>query len=256
MNKPDVTFIVIASGDKYIDLSHKLLDSIAIYVKGSFEVLVFTDQPESYDKYDDLLDIKRIKIGHLEWPEATLLRYQLIAESQHLISGAMSIYIDADALFTGNFESKEILTGKSNLFFVQHPGFYRRGFLRRIYYLIFASPWENRSVYECSVILTKRKRYVFGALWGGKTGELLSMVLELAEKTNIDLLKSLYPKSYDESYLNWYFATRGKFTLLSPTYAYVQKFPWITKSIHSPIVTFDEKSEDIVEYKNSKDKRT
>lgn len=256
MSKTDTSFIVVASGKQYINLSKDLIESIKKHVIGRYEIIVFTDSPEMFSEHKNFKELITVKIEHLDWPEATLLRYQLISKNKSIFSGSQCVYIDADALLVADVNPRNLLNHGDKMFFVVHPGYFSRGFFRMLYYRIFASPWEYRKIFSCYIKFRDRRHYVYGAFWGGLKYDFFNMCEILDFNTNLDLRKGLYPRSYDESYLNWYFNKIEKRTLLTPEYAYVRKFQWIEENIKNAYILFEDKSKEIVEYKNENDKRT
>ena len=71
-------------------------------------------------------EIEIHRIEHLDWPEATLFRYKIFDKFKDQLQEPILMHIDADSLFTPNFESKfKDIRSLSDINFVMHPGYFR-----------------------------------------------------------------------------------------------------------------------------------
>ena len=80
-----------------------------------------------------------IPIPAYRWPQATLLRYQIIHENASLILGQTLMYLDADMIFKNNNWLESInnkMEAKSNIHLVQHPGYYRPSRGQKYYFYL------------------------------------------------------------------------------------------------------------------------
>lgn len=190
---------------------------------------VFTDQPAAAAAHARVLSRSRIvvvEIPPLGWPEATLLRYQLFADSWHRVSQHVVMHVDADMEFcsvTNVLEDCERWLGGIAL--VRHPGFRRQGIARRVIMYVrdprflksdlvgwirvgALGGWELSVKSLAYVPRRKRSTYVCGGIWMGLNEHLRHLVEELAARTRADLDNAVVATWHDESHLNWYASNR------------------------------------------------
>ena len=242
-----ITFVLIAFGESYVKYAKQLIESMGVFVRNPVKLIIFTDDTASFRTIKKHVQmIKVIETESLKWPEASANRYELIDKYQSLLTSEFCFYIDVDSLFINDFDVAEIGMSNFDLAMVHHPGFYKRGFLFNIYKKFLNPAWEVNYRSKCKVSFWKRNKYVCGGFWGGRRESFLSLCSELRILTSLDSQTNFYPRSYDESYLNWYFAYRKKILLLSPRYGFVSKFESNKKFISNPIITFLEKTDEEV----------
>ena len=185
-----------------------------------------------------------IPIPAYGWPQATLLRYQIIYENASLILGQTLMYLDADMIFKNDHWVETIenkMKAKSNIHLVQHPGYYRPSLghkfyfylrnlkfilkdLRDFLYVGGLGSWERNPDSLAFVPRGARKDYVCGGCWFGSRNEILEMCEMLCDRVNRDLQKNMIAKFHDESHLNW-FATHFPFELESSEFCFDPNYP-------------------------------
>ena len=250
---PSVTFVVIAIGQKYVEMAMQLCSSINYFFVDSFELIVFTDDTERFLSLELKSVIKLVKTESFKWPEATLLRFHLISKNKELITGKYILYIDADTILKRKLNSSNLFSPELEMSFVQHPGSYQRGPLRFLYKRLVKPFWETNKISMSYVPWFRRRHYVYGGIWGGKRDEVVRMCFQLKKLIDTDLAIGFYPISYDESYLNNWVSTNKKWKLLSPRFAYAEEFPWL-KSISDPFIVVVNKPSAIVNEKKKLEK--
>ena len=244
------TFVIIATGSDYFDMAMTLVKTIRNAFSGDCQVVLLTDLPVSHD---ERLNIDTcIKIESLKWPEASALRFEIMNANKDEFTGDVIIYLDADTIVNSHFGLNDVLPNHHQMFFVEHPGYFNRDILRNIYKRLIKSSWETDRKSWSRVPILKRRKYVYGAIFGGRKEFFLKMVEVLAKETAIDISRGFYPRSYDESYLNSWFSRYGG-NLLSPRFAWTSKFPWLS-SIYNPVIEIFEKDSAIVSQKKILDK--
>ena len=248
-----VGIAVIACGESYFDYSQQLIKTLDsnVHFSETIRVYVMTDKQNIKVNFSSNLEVRYINIPKLEWPEATLLRYELI--SKHLSSEDLThiFYMDADLEVIDEFNESDIPLD-SNFFCVAHPGFYNRGLLFNLIKKIYFPPWETSSRFSCSIPFFKRTTYVAGGFWGGRKAEILRMCDILAKHTDRDRGLGLYPRSYDESYLNWWVAKNRGSVVLTPIFLFTEQFPWLA-NLQKPRILAVTKSQDIANHKLKRD---
>jgi histo-blood group ABO system transferase len=248
-----VGIAVIACGDSYFDYSQQLIKTLdsKVHFSKTIRVYIMTDKQNIKVNVPSNLEVRYISIPKLDWPEATLLRYELI--SKHLSSEDLThiFYMDADLEVIDEIDDSDI-PFDSNFFCVAHPGYYNRGLLFNLIKKIYFPPWETSPRFSCSIPFFKRSTYVAGGFWGGRKQEILRMCDILSTHTNRDRGLGLYPRSYDESYLNWWVAKNLECVVLTPIFLYAEQFPWLA-NLQKPRILAVTKSKVISDHKFQRD---
>ena len=204
-------------------------------------MVVFTDREADAKRLAqecERASITVVKTDTLGWPDATLLRYRLIASARYTVEGEVVMHLDADMRVVAPVGPE--LTPWSwhgGIALVRHPGFYRgnrySAFVTRHPRLAVTDlkgwllrergvgQWETREESRAYVPPQRRQEYVCGGVWFGRTAEFLSMVDTLARRTDADLRDGVVARWHDESHLNW-FAAHHEVSVLSPSYCYGQ----------------------------------
>lgn len=241
--------IVMIATNKYLDLWKTSVASLMENNKEYSEkvtIHLFTDQPddaENFWKSHSLKGSLKIhKIPPYVWPEATLLRYQIIDKGSEELAEDLLMYLDSDMLVSNNFlKTLHTISWENGIAVVAHPGFYRpiRKFAIReritnpflliqdLKHLIrfrngFGS-WETNPVSSAYVNRKMRKVYVHGAIWMGPNVTFKKLVHDLAFEVQKDLEKEYIAIWHDESHLNSWI-TRNRFTLLPPSYSWYSEY--------------------------------
>jgi len=207
-SKTTVGIITIATGKYYDEFIPTLKDSIDQYFDASqlsIQFYCFTDAPNIR------ADIIGLPITHLAWPFSTLMRFYWIKQHlAQLLKNDFLLYMDADMKVVQVIPS-EIFT--HDLIAVQHPGYLE------------ASPAfeidRQDSIYLAPQL---RKTYYQGCFWGGRSKPFGELIDNLSAQVDQDLKRAAIPIWHDESYLNFYMATRSCYPIPS-TYAWPQGKP-------------------------------
>lgn len=236
------TVFTVATG-LYLDYWKQLVadSELLLFPDADLQFVVFTDRANealefAHQRSRAAIDV--VPTSQLRWPEATMLRYSLIAEAKELVRGDILMHLDADMRLVaevGPEMTPDVWRG--GLALVRHPGFYRG-----VSYPAFAmahpkvllpdvkrllsgergiGQWERRPQSRAYVPPRLRQTYVCGGVWFGRRVELLSMARVLARRTQEDQQLGLVARWHDESHLNW-FAANHEVTLLDPSYCYGQ----------------------------------
>lgn len=185
--------------------------------------------------------VEVIEIGPLVWPEATLLRYQIILDNSAQYQEGILMYLDSDMEVVSDFISgieKNLRVGEMS--FAPHPGYFLQNGYRGLVQVLFSpkqlirriisflfnqqgiGAWENNRNSLAYLDRRKRKTYAHGAIWFGPKQIFLEMCRELKARTNADLEKGIIAIWHDESHLNWYIGNRKSHQLST-------RFSWHSK---------------------------
>lgn len=215
---------------------------------------VFTEQTEKVDafqiKHPDL-KINAIKIDRLNFPEASLLRYEIYYKFKDLIVEDVLVHLDADMLIRDpKFIQLETVAnlGPKAIALVSHPGYWRPTGMKRVR-LNLTNPrlllrdihlrikyggvgsWESNRASSAYVPRNLRNNYVCGGIWAGKNTVFQKLCEELSLLTRIDLEMGKMPIWHDESFLNLW-ASRNEFRLLSPSFCYDPRYPQLESLVN------------------------
>lgn len=208
MSKLKLGIITIATGKYYDEFIPTLKDSIDQYLDvKQFEVYFYCFTNVQAVRSD----IIRIPITHLAWPFSTLMRFYWIRQHLGVLQkNDFLLYMDADMKVVQAMPSSIF---EHNLIAVEHPGY------------IAASPAFEIDRQESSYVAPPlRKTYYQGCFWGGRASSFTGLIESLSDQVQSDLKKAAIPIWHDESYLNFYMATRDC-VALPPTYAWPQANP-------------------------------
>ena len=228
----------------------------------SISVYLFTDQAEEAASWIEThlskIKVKVIEIPNLRWPEATLMRYRLVVESQDLFTEPILMYLDSDMEVLNDFGTQLLQEIDANrMCLVIHPG-YARGAGRwdtwlksphillrdlKILFLGQIQPgaWERRKVSKAYVPRRKRKTYVHGAIWLGLRSEFIQMCKILSERIDIDHANSVIAVWHDESHLNW-FAANYEVKYLDSRFSWHRDYKNL-RDVFPFITTFDKNNQ-------------
>ena len=240
INSLDVFSIATNGYDKYyLDLLKSAEKYVVTPTKPVFHL--FTDNTSNIES--QVREFKNIRvclhtIPSYEWPEATLVRYQLIYQNGEHFKNQVLMYIDSDMLFKNIF-GPELNPDmwKSGLAFVSHPGFWREeiGFdLQSIkdLYLRFKSgglgTWESRPISMAFVSRNMRKVYACGGIWLGLKEEIIIFAKEMFQNVEIDKQRGITAIWHDESHLNKYISEHST-TILTPEYCFDPVYLYLKK---------------------------
>ena len=238
--------------NKYLELWKKSAESF-LQVEVNFDrkirIHLFTDQPEQahiwWLEQDTEIELRTYKIPNYLWPDATLLRYEIISKHAEFLEEDVLIYLDSDMLVAKEFLSTLFPTKwRNGIALVKHPGFYRpkgaAGLIERMknpflclqdlkylkYFKNGMGAWETNPMSSAYVDRPNRTCYVHGAIWMGKNKEFKSMISLLEETSRIDRTKSIVPIWHDESHLNWFNSTHSV-TVLDSRYSWYSDYKFL-----------------------------
>lgn len=245
---PSLGIFTVAT-NKYINYWQEMVQSFDHHVGKSWDCTfyVFTDNPLKAQNFQKSLangsTVKSIGIDNLGWPDATILRFELIESIVQNCTEDVLMHLDADMLVHSNFDKQFAPEAwDSGVFLVAHPGFFwrylqtlkKQNFIKRAFskikrYLpinLIIHPlgaWENRIESQAYVDPQSRIVYVCGATWGGKNSNFKELVSQLSNQTRTDRENKIMAVWHDESHLNKW-ASENNFQLLNPNYCYAEQF--------------------------------
>jgi hypothetical protein len=213
------------------------------FKKYNLQFFLLTDDSEEAITFASKFNNFEFCIERIEsyvWPDATLLRYKLIAERLPRIHKPNLLYLDADMRICDDFIQKFSMMDLKQMNFVSHPGFYRDASLigRVKYYgnirniltdsrLLFKvggiGTWETRTSSAAFVPRRKRKKYACGGIWFGDKKNFSKFIHWARGSVNNDLQKGIVAIWHDESHLNK-FVSENNLELRSPVLCFDQKF--------------------------------
>jgi len=231
-NHVPITIFVIAT-KSYVLYARTLIESIDAYMTQTMrvQVILLTDQAE-----DNVLsgmelsgaELKICKIESYGWPEAALLRFDLILRFWNQVTGDIVMYLDADTEVVAPISAKDLLgaiqpSRQDQIVFVQHPGYFNRSTLFRLAIRTPLGPWERRKKSNAFVPISKRKIYVCsGVFWGTRTS-FQKLCNDLKKNVQDDLNRGLIAKWHDESHVNHWFNQHSANTV-TPEWAYASGY--------------------------------
>lgn len=245
----------------YLEYWMELATSVDEHVRAfrSITLHVFTDQPEKAQAFSARLKNIHAVVHPIEplgWPEATLFRFKIFHEHQKRITEPFLLYLDADSIVDADFEDDlaERMT-RHGVLLVEQSGSWRPPkLLRKLRFhllhpgALFADvrkliwegglgTWEKNPDSTAFVPRTKRRNYVYGAVWMGPRKQLLDMVGELSVRVQDDWDRGIVAKWHDESHINWW-NSEYRPTLLDPRYYFfpghrhLDELPSIIRLVH------------------------
>jgi len=201
-----VALCIVATG-KYTDFAKQLIKSAERFFLPKHDVtyILFSDMQI------ELPHTILIYQAHQSWPFSTLLRFEMYAKQQKLLSSFDYIFaIDADMLFVSRI-GDEIL---HELVATLHPGF---AVARKNIFPFF----DSNALSKAYIPSYKRNSpYFAGALFGGAQRQFLNLIETCSKNIQEDLELKIIAKYHDESHLNWYFRENRPTKILSPSYCY------------------------------------
>ncbi len=190
---PVVSLVVVVYGAIYERYAEAMLRSASVF---------FDPSP--------LVELVTI-VGEPGWPNGSGCRYRRIVEEQEKIAGDYIFLIDADMVFEQRV-GEEILS--EGLTVTVHPGFPDDGQKD--------APW-NQDVDERSASWTpdvprSGVRYHPGAFVGGRRKEFLELAATIEQGMAADGANGIFPRWYDEAYLNRHLAANPAALVLDGSY--------------------------------------
>lgn len=190
--------IVIVCTNAYFVLGIRFIKKFMHFYKGGANIVfyIFTDtDPDPY--LPESIKYKYIKSNHLCWRDGTNSKFRninvLLNEDIDYL-----FYFDADTNVSRSFDESWFI---GDLIAGEHYG--NASWMDDIT----KKPFERNPKSQACVPLTSTlpQTYCYGAFFGGKKDNVLTMCKELEEKQKIDQGIGFEPCWNDESYLNHYF---------------------------------------------------
>jgi hypothetical protein len=256
--------IVSIATNKYLDYWKKQVTSLDTQVNEYSKVTVFLFTDRTSDALEHSKSLNRVRVRVIEipnygWPDATLLRYELMSKNfAELSTQDVIVYLDADMRVVAPLNT-EIFFNKSKLgiTLVRHPGFWRPSGLSRLaFYLantkVFVSDaiallsvgglgsWETNPQSQAFVARKNRRKYFCGGIWWGNREEFRGLVDGLSSQVVRDSRDGIIARWHDESHLN-HWATVNKFSENIPNVCFAEGYKWL-ESI-KPLIIAVEKGE-------------
>jgi len=250
MNEKTTLGILTIATNSYVSYWKHQAESINSHLHTNLDITlhVFTDDVASVLEHGAKLDIRveAHQIPSYGWPEATLYRYRVFYEHQHLLEQDLLMYLDADMLVKQGFTDTGLNNPlRSGVCLVLHPGYFRPQkvkllmfYIRNLSLLIsdFRSllvqggvgSWETNRHSLAYVPRHARKRYFCGGIWWGLRDEFVSLCHVLSERVEIDENKGVEAVWHDESHLNWW-ATQETPGFESPRYCHAEGHPQLNE---------------------------
>ena len=216
-DKRTVTVFIIAT-NKYVDYAINLIKSINQFFTGmdSVQIIVLTDSINDLTLpiFRDEFSLQAHQIPSYGWPEATLLRFELMLKFWNFVTGNIVMYLDADTEVVSCIEFNQLMSRcdyslSSGVSLVLHPGYFNRKFVRRLLTRTTVGPWESRKQSTAFVPFLKRNRYVCGGVFWGLRDSFNLLCGELKSQIDLDLKRNVSAKHNDESHLNRWFVSNS-----------------------------------------------
>jgi len=242
--------VISIATNKYINYWKEQATSLNTQINeySRVSVFVFTDRVEealNHSQTLNRLSVKVIAIPNYGWPDATLLRYEIMKSNFFLFSDQdVLVYLDADMKVVAPLDTRPFfkeMKGGMNL--VRHPGYFRESGLRAAKFY-FLNPlilirdfyslaltgglgsWETNAKSEAFVERRYRDKYYCGGIWWGLRESVHDLVSKLALDVEADSKKDVIAKWHDESHLN-HWASKNVFSESPPTVCYEASYPWL-----------------------------
>lgn len=195
--------------------------------KSNLKIVLFTDQMHAAqvfarDQHPEI-SFEFIEIPNYQWPEATLLRYEVLSRKLNEIEVEYFIYIDSDMMIMKDLLAElQQINVNNKMYFVAHPGYRLRNsslitstislLKMRILRAInpkYRGAWESNPESTAYIPIRQRKIYLHGAFWFAQRESFLSFVRTCAKNVAIDSQNGVMASWHDESHLNSFYVIHG-----------------------------------------------
>ena len=215
-----IGIITIATGDKYIEFSKKLLSSIdKFFCKDvSKQFCIVTDQQKEFS------NLNVHQIINLPAPLITLLRFKFFNEIKYMFDSVDYIYyIDSDCEIIQDIELSDIIPNSQDQFIVTgHP-----------WAINSENEWILENNPKSEAYIKNVKNYFQCSFYGATNIEFFKMSSVLEKQVEIDLKNRIITKWFDESYFNKYISDKNYKILSAVEYAQPTKHGiLLTTKIH------------------------
>lgn len=175
---------------------------------------IFTDAESLYG--EDKKNVFKLSLEPQPWPLITLLRFNtFLRVEEQLKECDYVMFSNANMICDTEITEDEFLPRESmgeNLFFTIHPGYSGKS---KIKY-----PYDRNKKSHAYIPYNCGKKYVIGAMFGGKSENFIEMSKILKSNIEEDLKKNVIAKWHDESHINHYIVNRKDVRFLSSEYCY------------------------------------
>jgi hypothetical protein len=217
-----LTVFTIAT-NKYWDYFLELLPNLRGFIStdSNLEVIVLTNRhPQGVLETEiENLTVRVFPSEFNDWPKVTLMRYGQILKFEREIKTNKFLWLDVDMLFVKSLDPEILNKG---IYLAPHPGYVfnltgflklrdgnKRAFLkdklrRTLRRQLGRGAWETNSTSTAFVPPKLKRHYVHGAVWGGKTSQVIEMCRVLSDRIEADLKNNYIAIWHDESHLNWF----------------------------------------------------
>jgi hypothetical protein len=181
------------------------------------------------------------KVADLRWPDATLMRYELIVNEMCGVGADVLVYLDADMKIECKIDLGSIFDiNKDKMVLVRHPGFWRPSILnnRTFYFRHFRlllddlalkfriggiGSWELDERSTAFVPKKDRKFYYCGGFWLGKRESVIEFSQTMYTNVRLDANINFTAVWHDESHLNRW-ASENSFREHDPSYCFAENY--------------------------------
>jgi hypothetical protein len=129
--------VISIATNNYIDYWKEQATSLNSQINqySNVSIFVFTDRVEealSHSKTLDRINLKVVEIPSYGWPDATLLRYQIMNSNFSMFSNQdVLVYLDADMKVVAPLDTQLFFNEmKGGVNLVRHPGYFRESGLK------------------------------------------------------------------------------------------------------------------------------
>lgn len=217
MKKNRVALLYICTGKYDMFWKDFFLSFEKYFLKNSIvEYFVFTDAKNIYME-NECARIHKIKQKPLEWPYTTLLRFDIFYPIiNNLKEFDYVFFMNATMICSQRITEEEFLPIEEDLLVVQHPVYYDKK--PKEY------PYDRNKESLAYISENEGKYYVCGGVNGGKAKAFIELIIELRDRTKIDLQNKVIARWHDESHLNRYIIDNPNYKMLSPSFCYPEEF--------------------------------
>ena len=233
ITQPSAITIFVIATKSYVDYALNLIQSSSRWVESATQIqfLLLTDSEidlQQFDLHPKSITVNSFQIPSYGWPEATLLRFHLMVDHWHYVTGGVVMYLDADTQIVSPISISELFELSNSSYSngitpVLHPGYFNRSRVINFLNRTRLGPWEIRKDSAAYVPYKLRKSYVCGGVIWGLNKSFFQLCTDLKSKIDLDLQNSIVAKHNDESHLNNWF-TQHPTLAATPEWAYAKGY--------------------------------
>lgn len=175
---------------------------------------VFTDAETIYG--EEKKNVFKFNLDPQPWPLITLLRFSTFLKAEEQLKKCdYLMFSNANMICEAQISEEEFLPREDKgeeLFFTIHPGYSNKF---KIKY-----PYDRNKKSHAYIPYNCGKKYVIGAMFGGKSEAFIKMSKTLKANIEEDLKNNVIAKWHDESHINHYIIGKSNIRYLSSEYCY------------------------------------